>query len=314
MTPELDVRRCARLIDNIEQVIQGKTETVELAVLCLIAEGHLLVEDVPGVGKTSLAKALARSVDAPFGRVQFTPDLLPADVVGTSIWNRAESVFEFRPGPIFAGIVLGDEINRAPPKTQSALLEAMAEGQVTVDGATYPMRAPFMVIATQNPIEHEGTYRLPESQMDRFLLRTAIGYPSVDAELSVLDVHGASDPLRTLEAVLKVDDVAALRESARRVHVAPPLQRYVVELAAASRRHSDLDLAMSPRAVLHLQRAAQARAVVTGRDYVTPDDLKRLAEPVLVHRLRPDPDARVRGVTAQAVVTDLLASVPVPQP
>ena len=243
---------------NVERVIQGKPDVIALALICLLAEGHLLIEDVPGVGKTSLAKALANSIDCTWKRVQFTPDLLPSDVVGVTVWNRGTSEFEFRPGPIFANIVLGDEINRASPKTQSALLEAMEERQVTVDGTTYPLEAPFMVIATQNPIDHEGTYPLPESQLDRFLLRVAVGYPDRGAELEILDAHADHSTLEELHPVATAADVRALANTARLVHVAPSLKGYLVDLAEASRRHPGLALGMSPRATLSLQRASRA--------------------------------------------------------
>ncbi|MEQ1787182.1 MAG: AAA family ATPase, partial [Acidimicrobiales bacterium] len=238
------------VLANIEQVIQGKPEVIELVLLCLVSEGHLLIEDVPGVGKTSLAKALAASIEGTFGRLQFTPDLLPTDVVGLTVWNRNTSEFEFRPGPVFGNIVLADEINRASPKTQSALLEAMAEAQVTVDGTTYQLASPFMVIATQNPIEHEGTYPLPESQLDRFLMRVSVGYPSAESELQILDTHGDHDALGDIGSVITAADVRDLADAAKAVHVAPALKSYLVELANASRRHPHLALGMSPRATL----------------------------------------------------------------
>jgi MoxR-like ATPase len=301
-----------RIASNVEMVIQGKAEVVELVLLCLVAEGHLLIEDVPGVGKTSLAKALARSIDVSFGRIQFTPDLLPSDVVGISVWDRQGNRFEFRPGPIFAGIVLGDEINRASPKTQSALLEAMAEEQVTVDGVTYPLRRPFMVIATQNPIEHEGTYPLPESQLDRFLMRVAVGYPAREAEIELLDRHADTPALADLGPVADAADLAALTHAASQVHVAPALKQYIVDLADASRRHPDLGLGMSPRATLSLLRAARARAVAAARPFATPDDVKALARPVLAHRLAASADARLRGVSTVDVLDELVDTVPVP--
>lgn len=297
---------------NVAYVIQGKPEVIDLMVLCLVSGGHLLMEDVPGVGKTSLAKALARSIDCGFGRVQFTPDLLPSDVIGVSVWNRESSQFEFRPGPIFASIVLGDEINRASPKTQSALLEAMGESQVTVDGVSYPLEPPFMVIATQNPIEHEGTYALPESQLDRFLMRVTVGYPDRASEIEVLDTHGDSDRLNQLSPVVSAADVRSLTATARTVHVAPSLKSYLVDLADATRRHPHLMLGMSPRATLSLQRVAKARAAASGRAYVIPDDLKELAESVLAHRLIVTPEAQLQGVRARDALADVLASVPVP--
>jgi MoxR-like ATPase len=300
------------VVSNIEQVIQGKPEVIALVVLCLISQGHLLIEDVPGVGKTSLAKALAVSIDGTFGRLQFTPDLLPTDVVGLTVWNRNTSEFEFRPGPVFSNIVLADEINRASPKTQSALLEAMAESQVTVDGRTYHLGSPFMVIATQNPIEHEGTYPLPESQLDRFLMRVSVGYPSAESELQILDTHGDHDALVDISTVITAADVEGLAMAARGVHVAPALKGYLVDLANASRRHPHLALGMSPRATLALQRVARARAASAGRTYVVPDDLKALAEPVLAHRLLVTPEAQLQGIAAADALAEVLQTVPVP--
>jgi MoxR-like ATPase len=297
---------------NMQRAIQGKADVVDLVLLCLVSEGHLLIEDVPGVGKTSLAKALARSIDCSFGRVQFTPDLLPSDVVGVTVWNRSDSKFEFRPGPIFASIVLGDEINRASPKTQSAMLEAMAEGQVTVDNVTYPLGSPFMVIATQNPIEHEGTYPLPESQLDRFLMRVSVGYPDRVAEIDVLDTHGETSPLESITPVATGHEVQAMIEAARRVHVAASLKSYLVDLADATRHHPQLALGMSPRATLSLQRVARGRAAAAGRDYVVPDDVKALAGTVLAHRLMVSPEAQLQGLSSAEVLADVLASVPVP--
>jgi MoxR-like ATPase len=297
---------------NIERVIQGKPDVVELVVLCLVSEGHLLIEDVPGVGKTSLAKSLAASIDGSFGRIQFTPDLLPTDVVGLTIWNRSTGGFEFRSGPVFNHIVLADEVNRASPKTQSALLEAMAEGQVTVDGSTHRLDRPFMVIATQNPIEHEGTYPLPESQLDRFLMRISVGYPDPQSELEILDAHGDHDAYVEISAVISSDQVLGLAEAARGVHVAPALRTYLVELAGASRRHPHLALGMSPRATLSLQRVARARAAAQGRGFVVPDDVKALAEPVLAHRLLVTPEAQLQGIAAADALDEVLASVAVP--
>ncbi len=297
---------------NVAKVLQGKDDVIELALLCLVAEGHLLVEDVPGVGKTSMAKALATSLDCTWGRIQFTPDLLPTDVTGSSVWDRQHSAFEFRPGAVFANLVLADEINRASPKTQSALLESMEERQVTVDGATYPLPPPFMVIATQNPIEHEGTYPLPESQLDRFLLRTTVGYPDRASELSILDAGGGEDALDGLEPVATAADVLALAQSARATHVAPSVQGYLVDLAEATRRSPALTVGMSPRATLALQRVARARAAAQSRSYVMPDDVKALAPAVLSHRLLLTPEATMQGRTAADVVDDVLRSVPVP--
>jgi MoxR-like ATPase len=301
------------IVDNVAVVVQGKDEAIRLALICLVAEGHLLIEDVPGVGKTSLAKAVAASLDCSWGRIQFTPDLLPSDVTGVSIYNRATGAFEFRPGGIFANLVLADEINRASPKTQSALLEAMEEHQVTVDGTTYQLAPPFMVIATQNPVEHEGTYPLPESQLDRFLMRIAMGYPARAAEIAILDTHArAAPPMDRLAPVASAGDVATMVALAHAVHVAPALKGYIVDLAAASRRHPGLALGVSPRAALGLLRAARARAASLGREYVVPDDLKLLAAPVLEHRLALTPDAQLRGVTRAGVLREVLASVAVP--
>jgi MoxR-like ATPase len=300
------------VVDNIERVIQGKRDLIELVVLCLIAEGHLLIEDVPGVGKTSLAKSLATSIESSFGRMQFTPDLLPSDVVGITVWNRSRGEFEFRPGPVFNNVVLADEINRASPKTQSALLEAMAEGQVTVDGVTYQLDRPFMVIATQNPIEHEGTYPLPESQLDRFFMRVSVGYPTADAELDILEAHGDHDALEDIGPVISAGDVQELVAATKSIHLAASLKAYLVELATASRRHPHLALGMSPRATLALQRAAKARAAVSRRGYVVPDDIKALAEPVLAHRLLVTPEAQLQGISAAAALDEVLRAVPVP--
>ena len=301
------------VVDNIAQVIQGKDEAIRLALTCLVAEGHLLIEDVPGVGKTSLAKALAASIDCRWHRIQFTPDLLPSDVTGVTVWNRGTGTFEFRPGGVFANIVLGDEINRASPKTQSALLEAMEERQVTVDAVTYRLDPPFMVIATQNPIEHEGTYPLPESQLDRFLMRIRMGYPARRAEVAILDTHGGTlDALDELEPVSSAADVQAMVHVSHAVHVAASLKGYIVDVAEATRRHPDLALGMSPRAALGLQRAARARAASVGRDYVVPDDLKDLAFTVLEHRLALTPEAQMRGVDRADVLGSALSSVRVP--
>ncbi|MBW3641737.1 MAG: AAA family ATPase [Actinobacteria bacterium] len=297
---------------NVEQVVRGKPEVVELVLLGLVAEGHVLIEDVPGVGKTSLAKALATSLDCRWGRIQFTPDLLPADVVGGTVWNRASGEFDFRPGPVFANLVLADEINRASPKTQSALLEAMEERQVTVDATTYPLDAPFMVLATQNPVEHDGTYPLPQSQLDRFLLRVTVGYPRRDSEIKILGSDGGADALDDLEPVATAKDVVEMAATARRVHVAPSLQGYLVDVAETSRRHPALALGMSPRATLALQRVARARAAASGRTYVVPDDVKALAPSVVAHRLGLTPEAQMQGVTSAEVIDDVLRRVPVP--
>jgi MoxR-like ATPase len=296
----------------VARVVQGKRDVIEQVLLCLVAEGHLLVEDVPGVGKTSLAKALATSLDCRWGRIQFTPDLLPSDVVGVTVWNRATSAFEFRPGAVFANLVLGDEINRASPKTQSALLEAMEERQVTVDATTYPLPPPFMVIATQNPVEHEGTYPLPESQLDRFLMRVSVGYPTRDAELGILETSGGDAALERLQPVATAADVLAMAEVARDLHLAPALKGYLVDVAESTRRHPALALGMSPRATLAIQRVARARAAAHGRSYVVPDDLKVLAPAVLSHRLLVTPESAMQGVSTAEVVDDVLRHVPVP--
>jgi MoxR-like ATPase len=278
----------------------------------LLAEGHLLVEDVPGVGKTTLAKALAASIDATVRRIQFTPDLLPSDVTGVSVYDQEAHEFEFKPGAIFANIVVADEINRASPKTQSALLECMEERHVTVDGITYPLDPPFMVLATQNPIEMEGTYPLPEAQRDRFTARLAIGYPSPDAELEMVDQHGAGSPLDDLEPVSDALEVAKLTQAVRSVHIAESVRRYAIDIVTATRDNRDLRLGASPRATLHLLRTGRAAAALDGRDYVLPDDLQNLAVPVLAHRLLLSAEAQVARRTTTAVVADVVASVPVP--
>ena len=305
--------RFSTIVANVEQVIQGKAETIELALVCMLAEGHLLIEDVPGVGKTSLAKAIASSIDCTWRRIQFTPDLLPSDVTGVSVYNRASGTFEFRPGGIFANVVLGDEINRASPKTQSALLEAMEERQVTIDATTYRLDAPFMVIATQNPVEHEGTYPLPESQLDRFLMRIRMGYPDRAAELAMLELHGADAvAAEDLDPVATAKEVVAMVATACAVHLAPSLRGYIIDIAEATRRHPQLALGVSPRAALALQKSARARAASQGRDYVVPDDLKAMAGPVLEHRLVLSPEAQLQGLTQSEVLASALAAVPVP--
>ena len=304
--------RFETVVSHIAQVIQGKDDAIRLALVCLLAEGHLLIEDVPGVGKTTLAKALAAAFDVTWHRIQFTPDLLPSDVTGVVVYNRANGSFDFRPGGIFANIVLGDEINRASPKTQSALLEAMEERQVTVDATTYRLGSPFMVIATQNPVEHEGTYPLPESQLDRFLMRIEMGYPDRDAEMTMLETHSGETSVDALPAVASADDVQAMVALARQIHVAPVLKGYIVDVANATRRHPAIALGASPRASLALQRAARSLAASVGREYVVPDDLKLLAEPVLGHRLGLTPEAQMSGVGPRQVLSEVLGSVPVP--
>jgi MoxR-like ATPase len=297
---------------NVEQVVQGKEREVRLALVCLIAEGHLLIEDVPGVGKTMLAKSVARSIDCSFRRIQFTPDLLPTDVTGVNVYNQERGDFEFKPGAVFANVVLADEINRASPKTQSALLESMEERQVTVDTVTYQLGSPFMVIATQNPIEHEGTYPLPEAQLDRFMMRLSIGYPSVESETSILATHGVASTLDDIQPVNDAPGIAGLIEQAREVYVADTLRSYIVALAEASRKHPELYLGVSPRASIALLRAARAMAASESRDYVIPDDVKALAGPVLVHRLIVSADAAMSGRTSESILAEVLNEVPVP--
>ena len=300
------------IADNVERVIQGKHQGVRLALVCLVAEGHLLIEDVPGVGKTMLAKSVARSIDCSFRRIQFTPDLLPTDVTGVNVYNQERGDFEFKPGALFANIVLGDEINRASPKTQSALLECMEERQVTVDTETYHLGTPFMVIATQNPIEHEGTYPLPEAQLDRFMMRLSLGYPSQEAESAILTTHGIASTLDDIEPVTDAPGVSDMVGMAREVHVAETLRRYIVALSDATRKHPEVYLGASPRASIMLLRASRALAASEGRDYVIPDDVKGLALPVMGHRVIVSADAVMNGRTPEAVVSELLQEVPVP--
>jgi MoxR-like ATPase len=303
-----------RIRRSVENVIEGKPEVVKLSLTVLLAEGHLLIEDVPGVGKTMLAKALARSIDCSVRRIQFTPDLLPSDITGVSVFDQQRRDFEFKPGAIFAQIVIGDEINRASPKTQSALLESMEERQVTVDGQTYELPSPFMVVATQNPVEMEGTYPLPEAQRDRFMARVSIGYPSPEAELEMLDVHGGSSPLDDLQPVAHAHEIVKLVDAVRTVHVADSVRRYAVDLVTATRKHPELRLGASPRATLHLLRAAKAAAALSGREFALPDDVQTLAVAVLAHRLLPTAQAQLNRRTAEQVVTEILARTPVPDP
>jgi len=308
------VATALRVGTAVESVIDGKSETVRLALTVLLAEGHLLIEDVPGVGKTMLAKSLARSIDCTVRRIQFTPDLLPSDITGISAYNQERREFEFLPGPVFANIVVGDEINRASPKTQSALLECMEERHVTVDGTTYGLQAPFMVIATQNPIEMEGTYPLPEAQRDRFTARLSIGYPTAAAELEMLDSHGSSSPLDQLKPVATAVDVRSLIDAVRTVLVAGQVKEYIVALCAATRTAPELRLGASPRAALQLLRTARARAALDGRNYVIPDDIPALAGPVLAHRLLPTAEALVERKLPEQVVARLVEQTPLPRP
>jgi MoxR-like ATPase len=312
-----DLETLARVVGrvraNIERVIEGKPDVVNSSLVVLLAEGHLLIEDVPGVGKTMLSKALARSIDSSVRRIQFTPDLLPSDVTGVSVFNQNTREFEFRPGGIFANIVVGDEINRASPKTQSALLECMEERQVTVDNTTYQLESPFMVIATQNPIEMEGTYALTEAQRDRFMARVSVGYPVEAAETAMLNSHTASTPLDDLEPVADAAEIRKLIGIVGQVYVSEAVQRYTVALTSATRRSGELTLGASPRSTLHLVRAAKAKAAIAGRDYVLPDDVRQLAQPVLAHRLLPSVEAAMSGRSTSAILDAVLESVPVPE-
>jgi MoxR-like ATPase len=303
----------AKQVSNaVQTVISGKPGAVRLALTVLLAEGHVLIEDVPGVGKTQLAKALARSIDCSVRRVQFTPDLLPSDITGVNAYNQELREFEFKPGPIFANIVLGDEINRASPKTQSALLESMEERQVTVDGSTYQLERPFMVIATQNPVEMEGTYPLPEAQRDRFMSRISIGYPDRAAELAMLDSHGAGSPLDELKPVAHASDIRALVTAVRDVHVSISIRQYIIDLVNATRASAELRLGASPRAALHLLRASRAHAALDERDFVIPDDVQTLAVPVLAHRLLPSAEAMVGREMPDQVLSGIIQRLPLP--
>ena len=301
-----------RLIENLEKVIVGKREALELVVVALFCEGHVLIEDVPGVGKTMLARSLAKSLDCQFNRIQFTPDMLPSDITGVSIYNQKKGEFEFRPGPIIGQIILADEINRATPKTQAALLEAMEERQVTVDGASHVLPRPFMVLATQNPIEYEGTFPLPEAQLDRFLLRVRLGYPEYVDEIKILDSQRLRHPIETLEHVMNAADVLAAAEQVKKVFVSSAAKRYITDLARRTRQSSDVYLGASPRGTLSLSRASQARAALSGRNHVLPDDVQDVAIPILAHRIIVSPAARLRELSADRIMQEIMHNTPVP--
>jgi len=303
---------CERVITNIETVIVGKRTTIELAVAALLCQGHLLIEDVPGVGKTMLARSLARSLGCSFKRIQFTPDMLPSDVTGVSIYNQVKHEFEFRPGPVISQVVLADEINRATPKTQAALLEAMEERQVTVDGITHKLPQPFMVQATQNPIEYEGTFPLPEAQVDRFLMRIRLGYPSADDEIKVLENQQFVHPFQKLDQVVSVDELNHVQEDVKNIFVSEGVKQYIIDLTHQTRKHPEVYLGASPRGSLALFRTSQARAAMVGRDYVLPDDVKFLSIPTLAHRVILGPGARLRDISAQQIIEEILQGVPVP--
>jgi MoxR-like ATPase len=309
----MDFTRLAAAIQaNVAQVIVGKTDVTELLMVTMLVEGHALLEDVPGIGKTTLAKALARSLDSSFARIQFTPDLLPSDITGINFYNQKRQEFEFRPGPAFSQVLLGDEINRATPRTQSALLEAMQERQVTVDGQTYPLPRPFMVLATQNPIELEGTFPLPEAQLDRFLMQIKLGYPTEAQEDEILLRYQRDDPLAGLKPVATADDVLALQRQVREIHVNPDVRHYMTQVTRATRAHESVDLGVSPRGTLALFRASQALAALRGRDFVIPSDVQTLCPPMLNHRVHVSPQIRLRGRTPAQVIAEIVASVPVP--
>lgn len=305
-------RRINSVIDEVETVIVGKRHTVTLVMTAILCNGHILVEDVPGVGKTMLAKSLAKALGCTFRRIQFTPDLLPSDITGTSVYNQKTTEFEFRPGPIFAQLIIADEINRATPKTQSSLLECMGENQVTVDGVTYPMPAPFFVIATQNNIEHHGTYQLPEAQMDRFLMRLAIGYPNHAEEATILDRQSVDHPINHMRTVLTSDEVVDLQDAIKMLYLDPALRDYIIEITGATRAHPMVTLGSSPRGSLNLAHASKALASAKGRGFVLPDDIKELAVPVLAHRLTLKPEARIKNVSPESVIKDIISRIAVP--
>ena len=300
------------VIGNLEKVIVGKRQSIELIVIGLLCQGHILIEDVPGVGKTMLARSLAKSLDCVFNRIQFTPDMLPSDVTGVSIYNQQKNKFEFRAGPIIGQIILADEINRATPKTQAALLEAMEERQVTVDGETHILPKPFMVLATQNPIEYEGTFPLPEAQLDRFLLRLRLGYPSIADEIKVMDDQQLQHPLETLKSIVKLKEIQLAIDDVKKVYISPLIKKYIVELTTRTRQSADVYLGASPRGSLALARASQARAALLGRDYVLPDDIKALAIPVLAHRIIVSPAARLRDLSSDRIMQEIVMATPVP--
>ena len=301
-----------KMIESLEKVIVGKRQALELVVIGLLCQGHVLIEDVPGVGKTMLARSLAKSMNCIFNRIQFTPDMLPSDVTGVSIYNQQKNEFEFRPGPVIGQIILADEINRATPKTQAALLEAMEERQVTVDGVTHPMPRPYMVLATQNPIEYEGTFPLPEAQLDRFLLRLRVGYPSVSDEIRIMDDQQLQHPIEALQSVVSVEEVLENVEAVKKVFISMPVKKYIVELSTRTRQSQDVYLGASPRGSLSLSRASQARAALHGRDHVLPDDVKALAVPVLAHRLIISAAARLRDVSPDRIVQEIVLATPAP--
>jgi len=312
METESVQRVSERLIHNVEQVIIGKRDAIELVIVGLLARGHMLIEDVPGVGKTMMARSLARSLGCSFGRIQFTPDMLPSDVTGVSIFNQKTREFEFRPGPVMAQIVLTDEINRATPKTQAALLEAMQELQVTVDGITHPLPEPFLVLATQNPIEYEGTFPLPEAQLDRFLMRIRLGYPSSEAEIAILESQRYIHPVTQVEQVIPVAELITAQEALKDVYLDRLVKEYIVDMVEQTRKHADIYLGSSPRGSLALYRTGQAWAAMRGRDYVLPDDIKKLAIPTLAHRLIVSPAARLKDVTGETVMQEILSALRVP--